>query len=58
MRNVSVLLVEQNARAALQEADRGYVLESGEVALSGAARDLMADEKVIASYLGLRAVEG
>ena len=53
-----MLLVEQNARAALQVADQGYVLESGEVALSGAARDLMADEKVIVSYLGLRAVEG
>jgi branched-chain amino acid transport system ATP-binding protein len=57
-RQVSVLLVEQNARAALQVADHGYVLESGEVVLSGAARDLMADEKVIASYLGLKAVEG
>ena len=57
-RKVSVLLVEQNARAALQVADYGYVLESGEVALSGAAGDMMADEKVIASYLGLKAVEG
>jgi branched-chain amino acid transport system ATP-binding protein len=54
-RGVSVLLVEQNARAALQVADYGYVLESGELALSGAASDLMADEKVIASYLGLKA---
>jgi branched-chain amino acid transport system ATP-binding protein len=57
-RHVSVLLVEQNARAALQVADYGYVLESGEVALAGAAVELMADEKVIASYLGLKAVEG
>ncbi len=56
-RQVSVLLVEQNARAALQVADYGYVLESGEVALAGAASELMADQKVIASYLGLRAVE-
>jgi branched-chain amino acid transport system ATP-binding protein len=54
-RNVSVLLVEQNARAALQVADFGYVLESGEVALSGPAGELMADEQVIASYLGLKA---
>jgi branched-chain amino acid transport system ATP-binding protein len=52
-----VLLVEQNARAALQVADYGYVLESGEVALSGLAADLMANEQVIASYLGLKAVE-
>jgi branched-chain amino acid transport system ATP-binding protein len=57
-RQVSVLLVEQNARAALQVADYGYVLESGEVALSGTAGDLMANEQVIASYLGLKAVEG
>jgi branched-chain amino acid transport system ATP-binding protein len=57
-RKVSVLLVEQNARAALQVADYGYVLESGEVALSGTAGDLMANEQVIASYLGLKAVEG
>jgi len=56
-RNVSVLLVEQNARAALQVADFGYVLESGEVALSGTADELLADEQVIASYLGLKAVE-
>jgi branched-chain amino acid transport system ATP-binding protein len=56
-RQVSVLLVEQNARAALQVADFGYVLESGEVALSGAASELMADEQVIASYLGLKSVE-
>jgi branched-chain amino acid transport system ATP-binding protein len=56
-RNVSVLLVEQNARAALQVADFGYVLESGEVALSGPADKLLADEQVIASYLGLKAVE-
>ena len=56
-RQVSVLLVEQNAHAALQVADYGYVLESGEVALAGPAAKLMADEQVIASYLGLKAVE-
>ncbi len=56
-RRVSVLLVEQNARAALQVADYGYVLESGEIALAGAAADLMANEQVIASYLGLKSVE-
>ena len=57
-RQVSVLLVEQNARAALQVADFGYVLESGEVAVVGVASELMANEQVIASYLGLKAVEG
>jgi branched-chain amino acid transport system ATP-binding protein len=56
-RQVSVLLVEQNARAALQVADYGYVLESGELALAGVAADLMANEQVIASYLGLRSAE-
>jgi branched-chain amino acid transport system ATP-binding protein len=52
---VSVLLVEQNARAALQLADYAYVLENGEVALEGQASDLIVNEKVIASYLGIRA---
>ncbi|MGE0799583.1 MAG: ABC transporter ATP-binding protein [Lautropia sp.] len=56
-RQVAVLLVEQNARAALQVADYGYVLESGEVALAAPAAQLLADEKVIASYLGLQSAE-
>ena len=51
---VSILLVEQNARAALQTADFGYVLETGEIVHSGAAADLMHDPKVAASYLGGR----
>jgi branched-chain amino acid transport system ATP-binding protein len=38
-------------------ADYGYVLESGEVALAGVAADLMANEQVIASYLGLKSAE-
>jgi len=50
---VSVLLIEQNARAALQVADRGYVLEMGSVALSGDAGDLMSDRRVIETYLGV-----
>ena len=50
---VSILLVEQNARAALQVADYGYVLETGEVAMSGAANDLAQDRRVIDTYLGL-----
>ena len=52
---VSVLLVEQNARAALQVADRAYVLETGSVALSGAARDLLGDRRIIDTYLGIGA---
>jgi branched-chain amino acid transport system ATP-binding protein len=49
---VSVLLVEQNARAALETADFGYVLETGDVTLSGPASALMSDERVTATYLG------
>jgi branched-chain amino acid transport system ATP-binding protein len=50
---VAVLLVEQNARAALQIADYGYVLETGEVAIEGPSDALEDDPKVIESYLGL-----
>jgi branched-chain amino acid transport system ATP-binding protein len=50
---VSVLLVEQNARAALQVADYGYVLENGSVAVENSARTLLHDPRVIESYLGL-----
>ncbi|MEO5844321.1 MAG: ABC transporter ATP-binding protein [Caldimonas sp.] len=49
---VSILLVEQNARAALESSDEGYVLETGEVALSGASRTLAGDPRVQATYLG------
>lgn len=49
---VSILLVEQNARAALQVADYGYVLEMGEVRLEGKASELLHDPRVIESYLG------
>jgi branched-chain amino acid transport system ATP-binding protein len=49
---VSILLVEQNARAALETADFGYVLETGEIVHSGRAADLMHDPRVAASYLG------
>jgi branched-chain amino acid transport system ATP-binding protein len=50
---VSILLVEQNARAALQIADYGYVLEMGELVLEGRASDLAASPRVVESYLGL-----
>ncbi|QEL66401.1 branched-chain amino acid ABC transporter ATP-binding protein [Oryzomicrobium terrae] len=49
---VTVLLVEQNARLALQAADRGYVLESGELAFTDDAPRLLADPRVQAAYLG------
>ena len=48
----TILLVEQNARAALQIARYGYVLETGTVALEGPAQELLADEKVRHAYLG------
>ena len=54
-RGVSILLVEQNARAALTVADRAYVLEMGSVALSGAASDLANDPRIIETYLGIGA---
>ena len=51
---VSVLLVEQNARAALEIADRAYVMELGEFILSGPAREIAANARVAASYLGFQ----
>ena len=51
-RGVSILLVEQNARAALEIADYGYVLEAGEVALQGDAATLLADPRLTQLYLG------
>ena len=49
---VTILLVEQNARAALDVADHGYVLEMGEIALEGPAAELAKDPRVIDTYLG------
>jgi branched-chain amino acid transport system ATP-binding protein len=49
---VTILLVEQNARAALQVADHGYVLETGELVLDGPASELAGDPRVIDTYLG------
>jgi branched-chain amino acid transport system ATP-binding protein len=51
---VSILMVEQNARAALQVADYGYVLENGEIAVEGPSRELAENPRVIETYLGLK----
>jgi branched-chain amino acid transport system ATP-binding protein len=53
-RGVSILLVEQNARAALQVADEGHVLETGDMVLSGPAAQLANDPRVIETYLGAK----
>lgn len=50
---ISVVLVEQNARLALKMADKAYVLQTGQIALSGTGADLLADEAVQRSYLGM-----
>jgi len=55
---VSILLIEQNARAALEVADYAYVLETGEVGLEGSAADLARDPRVIETYLGAGAKRG
>jgi branched-chain amino acid transport system ATP-binding protein len=49
---VTILLVEQNASLALQIADRGYVLEAGNITLTGLASDLLNDDRVRSAYLG------
>jgi branched-chain amino acid transport system ATP-binding protein len=49
---ITVMLVEQNARLALQAANRGYVMDSGEVTMSGDAKQMLDDPKVRAAYLG------
>ena len=51
-RGTTILLVEQNASRALQLADRGYVMESGEITMAGEAKALLNDPKVRAAYLG------
>jgi branched-chain amino acid transport system ATP-binding protein len=49
---VTILLIEQNAKLALEVSTRGYVMESGEITLSGASQQLLSDPKVRAAYLG------
>ena len=53
--STTILLVDQNARAALGVADRGYVMETGRIVLAGAARELLADRAVQKAYLGAAA---
>ena len=50
---MTILLVEQNAFSALAIADRGYVLETGNITLTGSGRELIEDEQVRAAYLGM-----
>jgi branched-chain amino acid transport system ATP-binding protein len=49
----TVLLVEQNAQQALSRSDRAYILETGNVTRTGAARELLADDSIRAAYLGV-----
>ena len=51
--NVTVLLVEQNAFGALKIADRGYVMETGQITMSGPAAELIADPRIREAYLGI-----
>jgi branched-chain amino acid transport system ATP-binding protein len=53
-KGISIFLVEQNAQAALKIADRGYVMEGGEIITEGTAKQLLHDEKVRFAYLGER----
>jgi branched-chain amino acid transport system ATP-binding protein len=49
---VTILLVEQNAKLAMQQSNRTYVLDAGQITFSGVSRDLLADERVLHAYLG------
>ena len=51
--DVTIFLVEQNAFAALSIADRGYVIETGEIAMSGPGKELLTDDRVREAYLGV-----
>jgi branched-chain amino acid transport system ATP-binding protein len=52
-RGITILLVEQNANAALSIADYGYVMETGSISVSGSGRELLANDDVKAAYLGM-----
>jgi branched-chain amino acid transport system ATP-binding protein len=49
---VAILLVEQNAEAALELADRGYLISGGKIALTGSGEQLRHDDRVVQTYLG------
>ena len=49
---VTILLVQQNARAALESADEAYVIETGEIVMQGAAADMLNDPRIAATYFG------
>ena len=51
---VTILLIEQNANMALRIADRGYVLETGQISMAGTGLELLNDESVKAAYLGTK----
>jgi branched-chain amino acid transport system ATP-binding protein len=57
-RGVTILLVEQNVRRALQVADRVYLLEHGRATMAGSARELLTNERLIRSYLGIEEDKG
>ena len=57
-RGVTVLFTEQNIQQSLRLSHRGYILESGRLAISGTSRDLLADEKLHRIYMGLERTEG
>jgi branched-chain amino acid transport system ATP-binding protein len=57
-RGVTSLIVEQNARVALENADRGYVIETGRIAMSGTSEELLHDAAVLEAYLGGASVGG
>jgi len=52
-RGLTVLLVEQNANVALAIADRGYVIETGRIVMSGPGKELLNDQRVRSAYLGI-----
>ena len=56
-RGLSILLIEQNARAALRIADRGYVMERGRTVMEGTSERLFSDERVRTAYLGRKHTE-
>ncbi len=53
-RGTTILMVEQNAKAALKVADRAYIIERGQISLAGRARDMLQDARVQSAYLGAR----